>query len=79
MATAYLSKMATISNTGKRTIERALACGWTHGNGLFGPGRFMKLSKADRKKYLTNQARRKKPRNGWVPVKIVPETEEASA
>jgi hypothetical protein len=71
--------MATISQTGVRTIERALACGWTHGNGLFGPGRFMKLSKADRKKYLTNQARKAKASNGWVPVKIVPEIEEAFA
>ena len=71
--------MATISNTGHRTIERALACGWTHGNGLFGPGRFLKLSKADRKKYLTNQARRKKPCNGWIPVKIMPEIEEVAA
>jgi hypothetical protein len=71
--------MATISQTGQRTIERALACGWTHGNGLFGPGRFLKLSKADRKKYLTNQARKAKASNGWVPVKIAPEIEEASA
>jgi hypothetical protein len=71
--------MATISQTGRRTIERALACGWIHGNGLFGPGRFMKLSKADRKKYLINQARKAKASNGWVSVKIVREIEEAVA
>jgi hypothetical protein len=73
--------MATISQTGQRTIERAYAyaCGWVHGNGLFGPGRFLKLSKADRKKYLTNQARKAKASNGWVPVKIVPELEGANA
>lgn len=71
--------MATISNTGQRTIERALACGWTHGNGLFGPGRFMKLSKADRRNYLSNQARNGKADNAWKPVKIVPEQEEVAA
>jgi hypothetical protein len=71
--------MATISQTGVKTIERALACGWKHGNGLFGPGGFLKLSKADRKKHLINQARKAKANNGWVPVKIVPEIEEASA
>ena len=60
--------MATISQTGQRTIERALACGWVHGNGRYGPGRFLKLSKADRRSYLINQARASKANNGWVPV-----------
>lgn len=63
--------MATISQTGQRTIERAHACGWVHGNGRYGPGRFLKLSKADRKSYLINQARAKKSSNGWVPVKAI--------
>ena len=68
--------MATISQTGQRTIERALACGWVHGNGRFGPGRFLKISKAERRAYLSDQSRAKKANNAWVPVKIV---REASA
>ena len=70
--------MATISQTGQRTIERALACGWVHGNGRIGPGRFLKLSKADRASFRRNQARTQS-NNAWVPVKIVADTEEASA
>jgi hypothetical protein len=70
--------MATISQTGQRTIERALACGWVHGNGRIGPGRFLKLSKADRASFRRNQARTQS-NNAWVPVKIFADTQEASA
>lgn len=38
----------TISTTGQRTIERALASGWVHGNRICGPGRFLKMPKAER-------------------------------
>lgn len=70
--------MATISNTGHRTIERAYACGWVHGNGRIGPGRFLKLSKADRRSFIRNQARAKKADNRWVPVTVT-HIEEAAA
>ena len=70
--------MATISNTGRRTIERAYACGWVHGNGRFGPGRFLNLSKDERRSFIRNQARANKADNRWVPVTII-NTEEVSA
>jgi hypothetical protein len=50
-------------------ITRALACGWVHGNGMYGPGRFMRLSKADRRSLITNR-RKEAANNAWVPVII---------
>lgn len=69
--------MATISQTGQRTIERAHACGWVHGNGRIGPGRFLKLSRSDRRSFLRNQAHAK-ANNAWVPVTVT-HTEEYAA
>jgi hypothetical protein len=53
-------------------ITRALACGWVHGNGQYGPGRYMKLSKADRRAFIRNR-RAEAANNAWKPVAIATE------
>jgi hypothetical protein len=41
-----------------------------HCNGRIGPGRFLKLSKAELRSFIRNQARAKKADNRWVPVTV---------
>ncbi len=40
-----------ISGTGKMKIAKACGQGWWHGNGLYGPGAFLKLDKEERRAF----------------------------
>jgi hypothetical protein len=51
----------TISNTGKQTINRALASGWVPSNGIIGPGRFNRSTTEERKNLRAIFAKNKRP------------------